>query len=786
MIAAALLRQAKADAKGAIVVGRCPLGTLFGVYDIIEREFGVRWFVPDEQQRLLTPERKQVWVEPEPMGEVIPNADSVSVGTFRREFKPSFAMRWVREGDWALRNRMNVWVRVNGQTVGVNAKWYVHTFGELIPPAKYFAAHPEWFALVKGKRQGFTDPEHLAHDSQLCTGNPEVVEKLAQRLIETIEADPTIEMITLSANDGGGFCECGKCEALDGPKRAITQPATPPGRGADAAGVADGQRKAAPGAGTIDPHRYSNRMAILHNEVARRVARRFPHVKIKVLAYGYYLAPPDIADFRLKPNLLVQVVGSGTSIDHWARLTDQLGVYKAYALAAWGKARVLRGMVHEMRDDIPAMRRQGVKLFYTQSMQQPWTQCPLNHYIAAKLAWNADLDVDWLIADYCGKFFEKAAAPMRDYVLAIEEVSQRYPFSFTYDSSPLVYPAKDGNWLVIAHEHKNSRTVAMKRDTGEIAWTSEANQPGNYFFGYSYYLRPDGSRLILMSASNGLHAMSGDTGRDEWRVPVAATGGVTPAVDQVNGWIFYQCSGNMMKLDARTGAVLKAVTVTQPAQCVAWNTVLTADLHGSFVATYWIGPTDSNEWGSGIRVFDKDLNLVWEKTGIPAGKKATLTYADGKLVTGSGNQWNARYTGDRWKYIAALDIATGAELWRCDLSAFDYTCILNVPHFNGHFYAETQDVPGVSSKVFRIDAATGHLEEVLDCGRDHTSCATSIIARGRLLSGDLAHDRLVVTELATGARSDWPGPFGDPQLNHLAAPTEPTARPVPMREIREP
>ena len=39
---------AGADEKGLIVVGRCPLGTLFGVYDIIEREFGVRWFVPNE------------------------------------------------------------------------------------------------------------------------------------------------------------------------------------------------------------------------------------------------------------------------------------------------------------------------------------------------------------------------------------------------------------------------------------------------------------------------------------------------------------------------------------------------------------------------------------------------------------------------------------------------------------------------------------------------------------------------------------------------------------------
>jgi hypothetical protein len=102
-----------------------------------------------------------------------------------------------------------------------------------------------------------------------------------------------------------------------------------------------------------------------------------------------------------------------------------LGVYEYYTLAAWGQSQVLRPMVHVMRNDIPWFRDRGIKGFYTQYMQQPWYQCPLNHYIAAKLAWNADLDVDWLIDDYCQKFFERAAGPMRDYLLEIEKIKIR-------------------------------------------------------------------------------------------------------------------------------------------------------------------------------------------------------------------------------------------------------------------------------------------------------------------------------------------------------------------------
>ena len=184
------------------------------------------------------------------------------------------------------------------------------------------------------------------------------------------------------------------------------------------------------------------------------------------------------------------------------------------------------------------------------------------------------------------------------------QVVRRYKFSFTYDSSPLVFPTKDGTWLVIAHEHKKARTVAMNRDTGEVAWTSAANQPGSMFFGYSYFLRPDGSRLIFMSSPNGLHAMSGETGEDMWWVKRRSSGGITPCVDQARGWIFYQCDGEVLKVRAGDGSILKSASVAKPAYCVSWNTVFINDSHGYFVATYWYG---AKEWDGAIRVYDKDL-----------------------------------------------------------------------------------------------------------------------------------------------------------------------------------
>jgi len=404
---------AGAGPKGLLLVGRCPLGTLLGIYDIIEQEFGVRWCEPDE------------------LGEVVPASDSVGVGTFRREFKPSFDYRWVHSGDWALKQRMNVRVAVGGKQVGVNWKWHFHTFAILVPPEKYFDEHPEWFPLLGGKRQKSTR-EH-SHSTQLCTSNPEVVDKLAEGLLETLDADPTIEIITLSPNDGGGFCECANCTALD-----------EPGRGWFA--------------------RYSKRLAILNQEIARRVSRRYPKDNIKVGAYAMYARLPQIKDYRPEPSLLFQLchiyfchnhpITSGKCkpgetykpssqflpnqefseiLKRWRALTDNLFIYEYYALGGWSKSEMLWPMVHTMRYDIPWYARMGAKGFYTQT--GPWTRAPLNYYIAAKLAWNAELDVDWLIHDFCQKFFDGAAQPMEAYLLGIEEAMVRNNQCISYGLS---------------------------------------------------------------------------------------------------------------------------------------------------------------------------------------------------------------------------------------------------------------------------------------------------------------------------------------------------------------
>ncbi len=361
-----------------------------------------------------------------------------------------------------------------------------------------------------------------------------------------------------------------------------------------------------------------------------------------------------------------------------------------------------------------------------------------------------------------------------------------FPFHDTYDSCPIVIRKRDGTRLIVAHEYKLERSTAMDCETGERVWTSPANQAGAYFFGYSLYRREDGSVLLFVSCRTGLHALDGETGEQVWWIQRQTMGGVTPCVDQANGWLYYQADGIVMKVQTETGRVLDSTPVPHPEKSVSWNTVLVNDETGYFVATYWFssvepdGKTPKKEWNSAVRVYDEDLGLVWEKTGLPGAKKTTLTYARGKLVLGTGGHWGAKYTGDKWKRIEAYAIRDGAVAWTCDLRAHDFQAVINIPYAYGSFYGEAW---GPKSKLFRIDADTGALTGVHEYGVSVNSCAPCLISNGRMLSGDLIRDGIVATTLAEGCTSDWPGPFGDPRTHTYALPDRPGIRPVAMEEV---
>ena len=368
--------ELKTDGQSLSVFGGSPLGALFGVYALLEK-LGCRW------------------IRPGPGGEVVPKRDPLIVSALDVHEEPDFRIRWVGSGEWALRNRCNVNATVAGERVGYVWKWSFHSFFGLLPPDKYWDDHPEYYPLVNGKRRR---PENYSN-TQICTTNPEVVETVADNIIEILRQDPRIDIVALCPNDGGGFCTCPGCIALDR-------------HNPDFWG------------------RYSDRLAVFNNDVARRVAQVFPDKVLKTGAYAMYMRYPLAPGYRPEPNMAVQACHTYSCNNHaiddpacernrlhfrepleeWAANSKHLWIYEYYIKGAW--AGLLYTQSHIMQHDIAYYRRIGAESFYTQWNAGAFGSVGLDFYLATRLIWDTEADVDALMRDYCESFYEAAGEPM--------------------------------------------------------------------------------------------------------------------------------------------------------------------------------------------------------------------------------------------------------------------------------------------------------------------------------------------------------------------------------------
>lgn len=347
-------------------------GTLLSVYTLL-RGLGCRWYMPG------------------PLGEVIPRMDTIAVRKVDYEHASPFVHRrpfWIGYGrkrplPAAMRDEQQAWMRRNFQ--GGYAFSFGHNFANMVHPS-LFEKHPEYFAQVKGQR---------VRDAQICTSNPAVVDLCARAAIAAFDRNPDAVSHSLSPNDGAGWCECEQCLAV-GPD-------------------------------------LMDRLLTFFNAVATQVEPRYPD---KLLAF-YVYADLTRLPRRVKPHRMILPVVAhysnadqahpmtcrlGTAahyrdiIEGWRKLSGKVGIreYFGYGFDEFPKPMV---RVHEK--SIPYWARQAAMLCNAEG-GDGWGGNGLSWYVAAHLLWDPMLDVDALLDDYFAGMFGDAAAPMRDYFLALE------------------------------------------------------------------------------------------------------------------------------------------------------------------------------------------------------------------------------------------------------------------------------------------------------------------------------------------------------------------------------
>jgi len=368
----------KTCASHLLVIGGPARGTLYGVYELLERFGGCRWYT--------------TWHS------IIPTRETLTVPVLDETQKPAFAMRepfWfdMFDGDLAARNKANGnsmrLTEKHGGKIRFGADLFVHTFEILCPSAEFFDQHPEYFSEINGKRR----KEH----SQLCLTNPDVLKIVTERLLARIRKDPTAKLFSVSQNDWHGFCTCLACKAIDDREES-----------------------------------HAGTMITFVNQVAEAVEREFPNVWIETLAYQYTRKPPKTirprrnvvprlcsieCDFAkpLDQSAFKQNLSFVEDMRGWSAMTDKLYVwdyttnFRNY-IGPFPNVLALQGNVRFFRDNhVVGLFEQGAY----QGRHGDFAE--LKAWLLAKWLWNPELPMEPLLKDFFEGYYGKAAPFVRQY-----------------------------------------------------------------------------------------------------------------------------------------------------------------------------------------------------------------------------------------------------------------------------------------------------------------------------------------------------------------------------------
>jgi hypothetical protein len=284
-----------------------------------------------------------------------------------------------------------------------------HAFGHLW--AKYGKERLDWFALQPdGSRDQSKNPDR----ARLCVSNPDLIIAIAKEKIEELNKNPILLGVSNAPNDGGrlAFCTCAQCAALDSPKarKVLLWDFT------------KGTRR------DFEHVSLTDRMVSFWNAIAEQVAKVHPDRFLVVDAYSVYAAPP--VERKLHPNLVVRFapLGYHTAEYRHESLRDWEGWSKAAQRIYFRPNLMLAGRrdgmpllyVHKFGKDFQYLADHGMMETDFDSCCHHWATQGLNYYVAARLHWNPEQDVNAIVDDYCQAGFGPAAKSVRRYFDGLE------------------------------------------------------------------------------------------------------------------------------------------------------------------------------------------------------------------------------------------------------------------------------------------------------------------------------------------------------------------------------
>jgi Domain of unknown function (DUF4838)/Glycosyl hydrolase family 67 N-terminus len=366
-----------------VIAGTPQVGTLYGVYDFIESQLGVRWYAPGATKT--------------------PSHDVLSLPELDKTVRPAFSWRhtsylWPGHDDaFMARQRDNDGKGGADRPEGIEYRHdgRCHSYFRFVSPGEYFDEHPEYFSEIGGVRR--------RDETQLCLTNPDVLEIVTERMLKRMEDDPISTQHNFSQMDYYSYCECEACTRINDQY------------------------------GTLGGTQYW-----FLNQLAERTAKVFPEKQIGTLAYMYTEEPPK--DLVLHPNIAVWLCHMYPSCQSHPIATCELNAdYKRRALA-WSKQCSHLYLWHYIIDfahyynpypnlramaaDVRFYRDIGAEGIYLQGMSGGGGGGEfslLRAYYGMKLLWDPDLDAEAVLCDFLEGYYGAAWEPIHKYVSLIHD-----------------------------------------------------------------------------------------------------------------------------------------------------------------------------------------------------------------------------------------------------------------------------------------------------------------------------------------------------------------------------
>jgi len=240
-----------------------------------------------------------------------------------------------------------------------------HSYYAAVPKEKYAKEHPEYFALIQGVRNSSAN--------HLCISNPAVQDLLYAEMLKHIDAG--FAWVQLAQTDGYQPCQCDKCRAIH--------------------------------------EDIGERVWIVHNGLAQRLAKDRPGAKVVILSYGPTREPPRTIE-RFGPNVVIELCNyTHAHFEKWRGKADVFLVY----IYDWGSYHTLgfapKTTPRMIAEQVRFFREQGVRGIYCCGIGECWGLEGPVYYVFHRCLGDPEANWERELDEFCRAAFGKAYVPMR-------------------------------------------------------------------------------------------------------------------------------------------------------------------------------------------------------------------------------------------------------------------------------------------------------------------------------------------------------------------------------------